>query len=104
MIGIINPENLKMSYDRFQSVPTMYGNNGFEILVTGVEGKIETNGFKGVFDEGSFKDDKLYHFVLEIPDDLRAKMGVGNFVIELEVDTRDAEDWEEEVLLHFLSI
>ena len=35
--------------------------------------------------------------MLEIPDEVKAQMGTGQLVIELEVDTRQAEGWEEEV-------
>ena len=62
--------------------------DGTEILVSGKEGSIESGGFQGIFDEASFKDDKLHHVVLEIPEDLKEQMGSGTLMIELEVDVR----------------
>ena len=100
MEGIMNSKNVDLVYEGFQSVPIAYGESGFEVLIRGTEGSIETSQFKEIFDEGSFRDDKLYHLVLEIPDDLKDQMASGTLVIELEVDIRQAEGWKEEV--HFL--
>ena len=97
MLDLVNPNNVQRIYDGLQSVPSPYGHNGYEILVRGKEGQIESSQFQGVFDEKHFKDDRLYHFVLEIPDEVKMQIGAGRLVIELEVDIRQAEDWEEEV-------
>ena len=101
MINITNPENVKLVYDGFQSVPHPYGSDGFEILMRGTNGSISTSQYKGVYDESFFKDDRLFHLVLELPNNLKDQMvGGGTLVIELEVDTRQAEGWKEEV--HYL--
>ena len=97
MLVLVNPDNVKRMFEGFQSVPSKYSHTGTEIRVSGKEGSIESSGFQGIFDEASFKDDKLLHLILEIPDDLKEQMGSGTFVIELEVDVRKAEGWEEEV-------
>ena len=97
MLDVVNADNFDLVFDGYQSVPRQYGQNGFEILVLGGNGTIQTPKFEGRYEEGFFKDDKLYHMVLEIPDDLKDQMVGGNLVIELEVDTRQAEGWKEEV-------
>ena len=98
MQALINPNNVDLVYQGFQSVPKPYGPDGFEILVRGVAGTIETPRFQDIYDESFHKDSKLYHLVLEIPDNLKDQLGRGTLVVELEVDTRQAEGWVEEVL------
>lgn len=98
MLDVVNADNVDLVFNGSQSVPSQYGQNGFETLVLGSNGTIQTPKFEESYDEGFFKDDKLYHMVLEIPDDLKDEMLGGTLVIELEVDIRQVKGWKEEVL------
>ena len=46
------------------------------------------------------KEDRDFHVVLELPDDIKEQVGSGSLIIDLEVDTREDEGWTEQVLLH----
>ena len=56
MLALVNPDNIKRIYEGFQTFPSTYSHNGTEILVSGNEGRIQSSGFQGIFNETSFKN------------------------------------------------
>ena len=92
-----SPMDPRQIYEGFQSVPKPYGDSGFEIVTWNYYGRLETPRFGEQFEAEYYKTDKLSHIVLEFPDNLREQLGSGSLVIEVEVDTREEEDWLEEV-------
>ena len=102
MLASANPDNIKKMFDGFQSIPKPYGGSGFEIQMWDTNGTIETPWFRQPYDENYYKTDKHHHMVLEFPEDLAEQIGSGLLVIEIEVDTRQAEEegWIEHVEYH----
>ena len=84
-------------YEGFQSVPKPYGDSGFEIVTWNNYGRLETPRFGEQFESEYYKTDKWFHIVLEFPDNLGELLGSESLVIEVETDTREEEDWMEEV-------
>ena len=98
MVAAANSENIKQTFDGFQSVPISYaGNRGFEIRMWNNNGTWHTPGFGEEQEKSYYDEDKYYRLVLELPKDFYEKIGSGTLVIQLEVDTREEEDWQEEV-------
>ena len=62
-----------------------------------LNGTITTPWFGGEFVKDYYLEDKDYHMVLELPDDIKDLVGSGSLAIELEVDLREEEGWQERV-------
>ena len=54
-------------------------------------------GFGEMYDEGYYKEDKQHHVILKLPEYVRDLVGNGHIALELEVDTRGVEGWQENV-------
>ena len=50
--------------------------------------------------EEYYKEDREFHMVLELPDDIKDRVGSGSLIIELDVDTREETGWIEEVFMY----
>ena len=80
-------------------MPTPYKNgDSFEIKMWNVNGTITTPWFGEDFVEEYYKEDREFHFVLELPIDIKDQVGSGLLVLELEFNTRMEEGWIEEVV------
>ena len=94
-----NTENLRQTFEGFQSVPRSFGGNkGFEIRMWNVNETWHTPWFHKNQEESYYEEDTFYNLVLDVPDDIQEQVGIGSLVIQLEVDTREEEGWEEEVV------
>ena len=88
--------NLDQMYRGYHSLPKPYL-NGFEIRMWNLNGTITTPWYGGEFVEEYYIKDQDYHMVLEFPDDIQDQVGNGSLLIELEVDIREEEDWQEQL-------
>jgi hypothetical protein len=96
MMTVANPGNMLTMYKGYQSVPKPYSTSGFEVSMWDSNGKIESPGFGGEFDEERFKADKELLYVLDFPWNLADLLGSGgSLVVDVEVDTREQEGLEE---------
>ena len=98
MLAGANPTNIKDVHNGFQTAPTPYGTNGFKIAMWKSNGSIETPWFGGKFMESYYQEDRYYLMILEFPDNIAELVGKGLLKIQLEVDTRVEEGWEEKVV------
>ena len=73
--------------------------NGFEIKMCNLNGTITTPWFGGDYVEEYYKQDRVFHMVLELPGDIKDQLGNGSLIIELEVDTREETGWIEDVFM-----
>ena len=60
-------------------------------------GSWHTPWFGEEHDQNYYEEDKYYNLKIDIPIDLSSQIGSGSLVIQLEVDTREEEGWQEEV-------
>ena len=99
MIATGNPENIKQIYQGFQTTPKPYHGAGLEIIGWNSQGTFETPWFGQSFNKSYYNEDKIHHFVLELPtiNGMTELVGSGSLVIQLEVDTREEEGWQEYV-------
>ena len=97
MLATVNPANRRHMYDGFQSIPKPFKRNGFKIVTWNNFGKLSTPKYGEDYDKRYYKDDQDIHVVLEYPGDILEKIGSGSLVVQLEVDTREEEGWQEEV-------
>ena len=47
--------------------------------------------------EEYYKEGRDFHLVLELPDDIKDLVGSGSLIIEMEVDIREKEGWQEQL-------
>ena len=93
MLASANEENIKQVVDGFETFPKPY-NTGFKVRLWNDKGTITTPWFGQVYNETYFLEDKEYHLVLEIPDNVEQYIGDGTLVVEIEVDVQGEEDEE----------
>ena len=97
MLAAANPPNLREIYQGYQAPPRPYGHGGFETFLWNKNGKYQSPGFGGSYDERFYMANREYRMALVFPEDMMEQVGGGRLVIELEVDTREVEGWREEV-------
>ena len=97
MLATANPLNLRTMYEGFQSIPQLNKQGEYEIRMWKNKGTYQTPRFRKHYEEKYFKEDKGYKVVLEYPKQIKEKIGSGFLVIKLDVDTREEDDWIEEV-------
>ena len=98
MMASANPDNVQHVYDGYQSVPRPYRDSGFEIETWKNYGTLQTPWYGATIREDYYSRDKHHHVVLQLPVNIGELVGSGTLVIELEVDTREEEGWQEEVV------
>ena len=92
--------NLDQVPKGFHSLPKPYSYekaNSFEIKMWNLNGTINTPWYGGEYVEEYYKEDRYFHLVLELPDDIKDQVGSGSLIIELDVDINEKEDWEEQL-------
>ena len=94
MMDASNTENFEQVYQGFQSVPRPYG-NGFYIATWQNNGSVHSPKFGEEWSEEMYETNMQYQVVLEFPGDMEELVGEGRLVVELEVDTREDEGWQE---------
>ena len=98
MVAVANPENMKQTVEGFQSVPRSFaGDKGFEIRMWNTNGTWHTPLFGEKYDTSYYEEDRQYLVSLQIPLNLTEQLNGGSLVVQLEVDTREEEGWQEEV-------
>ena len=104
MVATSNLKNLDQVYRGFHSLPKPFNErNGFEIKMWNMNGTITTPWFGEDFLEEYYKEDREFHIILELPENIKEQVGsIGSLVINLEADTRDEEGWEEQISLYTL--
>ena len=96
-LAAINPENYRQVLDGFQTYPESYNMIGLEILTNGIQGQLHSP-FWGLPTRDSFYNrDRLFHYKVELPEDLLTKLGNGSLVVQLETNTVEAPNWMEEI-------
>ena len=97
VLAVTNPENIESLHKGYQSFPSVYGDDGFEIKVGGIKGTITSPRFNQSYTENEFKSDRNIHVILDMKLALQNIMeyGQGQVVIDIEVDTREEEGWTE---------
>ena len=98
VVAVTNHENLIQIYNGVQSFPKEYlGGTGFVIRMWNNTGTWHTPGFHEEYNPSYYTGDKHHHVAIDFPKNLRDEMGSGFLVIQLEVDTREEEGWQEYV-------
>ena len=99
MIAATNTENIDHVYKGLQSSPKRFFDSGFEIEISMWKNAytIHTPWFGEQYQREYYKDDKQLHVALQIPYLMSERVGNGSLVIQLEVDIRNEEGWEEVV-------
>ena len=88
--------NMDQVLQGFHSLPNPY-HHGFQIKMWNQNGTITTPWYKGDYVEEYYKDDREYHMELEFPEDIKEQVGDGSLKVQIEVDTREEQEWNEEV-------
>ena len=97
--AVVNKENLRKTFLGFQSVPEMFAeNHGFEIRMWDNIGTWHTPGFREEYDQRYYEDDKYFNIILELPNNLPEQISSGSLIINLEVDIREEEGWQEDIV------
>ena len=98
MNATLNMGNTEQVMKGFHSLPRPYKHvNGFEIHMWNLNGTITTPWFEEDYVEEYYKEDKEFHFVLELPEDIKEQVGSGSLHIELEFNTREQKSWVEKM-------
>ena len=100
MLFAANSDNLKQVFSGYHSVPKPYGKDGFKISAWDSNGSLESARFGQEYRKEDYQTNKEIRFVLDHPSgfELGSLLGSkGSLVIDLEVDTRQVEGWQEEV-------
>ena len=99
MVEVSNPENIKDTFHGFQSIPKPdLVSGGFKVRMWNNKGTWHTPRFGKKYDKNQYEDDKSYTAILDFPEDISDHIGPGSLVIQLEVETREEEGWQEEVV------
>ena len=89
--------NSDQTFKGFHSMPTPHKSaNSFEIRMWNLNGTITTPWFGEDFVEEYYKEDREFHFVLELPKDIKNLIGSGSLTIELEFNSRLEKEWIEQ--------
>ena len=102
MVAVANPHNLRKMYNKLQSLPQPHGKDGFEVRMWSPSGNISTPWFGNkegnnfTWDPIFYRTDHTYHYVLDMSTVKAASIEDGAvFVVNLDVDTRTVDGWEE---------
>ena len=95
LMAVANSENIKQTFDGFQSVPRPdAANRGFDIKMWNNNGTWHTPWFGEEHDATYYEKDQYYNILLELP----TQVGSESLKIQLEVNTREEKGWQEEVM------
>ena len=93
--------NLDHILQGFHSLPTPYNDaNGLKIEMWNLNGTITTPWFAQEYVKDYYQESKEFLVVLQLPGDIKYKIGSGSLNIDLEVHTRKETEWVEEVTLY----
>ena len=97
MLAYANLFNLKQVYKGFYSIPKPSEEAGLKMRMWSWNGTVQTPWYGEKYREEFYNENQQYMAVIDFPPDLAKQVGSGSLMIELEVDTRDMEDWQEYV-------
>lgn len=90
--------NMEQVLQGFHSLPKKDNHtNGLEIKMWNLNGTITTPWFGEDFVKEYYKEDREFHFVLELPEDIQERVGSGSLTIEMEFSAKIESSWEERV-------
>ena len=92
MVAAANPENVENVHLGFHSFPKPYSESGLEMRMWTNNGSVRTPWYGETYREDMCLEHKVYHMVLDFPDDLADQVGSGSLVIELDVNTSHDEE------------
>ena len=97
IVAAVNPGNIELVFKGFQSIPKPFLQTGFETRMWNNYGEIASPWYNQSYVKGFHKIDRYYKVVLEFPEDLKYLVNSGSLLVQVEVDTRDEEGWNEYV-------
>ena len=98
MLPTLHMGNMDQILQGFHSLPEPFNDtNACEIRMWNLNGTITTPWFGEDYVEEYYKEDRDFHVVLELPDDIKNQIGSGSLMIDIEVDIRKEKGWNEEV-------
>ena len=99
MLATAKEENLNRVHKGFQAVPMGYQGNGLQMntVMEHFNGSFASPWYHDEYDDKYFKESKHQKLILNFPDNVAELVGSGSLVIQLEVDTREEEGWQEQV-------
>ena len=90
MLPTLHMGNMDQILQGFHSLPEPFNDtNAFEIRMWNLNGTITTPWFGEDYVEEYYKEDRDFHIVLELPDDIKEQVGSGSLIIEVELDIRE---------------
>ena len=92
----MNLDNIMNTYTGFSTFPKPDEGGRLEITMTNF-GEIETPWFGQAYKEGYYKEDKQQRVNIKFPGNIKDQLASGTLWINLDVDTREEEGWNEEV-------
>ena len=102
MVAVANPHNLRNMYNKLQSLPQPHGDDGFEVRMWSPSGNISTpwfgkkEGNNFAWNPLFYRTDHTYQYVLDMSTVKTESLDEGAaFVVNLDVNTRTVEGWEE---------
>ena len=99
MLANVNNENVRKTYEGFHTFPKINEDGVVKIVMLNNYGEIKTPWFGENFQEEFYKENRQEEIEIEISEFLKSQVGSGSLVIQLEVDTREEEGWQEEVVV-----
>ena len=89
--------DIKQIFEGFQKYSNFSVTMGMEMSVWNNNGTVQTPWYGKDFSDDYFKENKQHKVMLNFPENLADQVGGGSLVIQLEVDTRQEEGWQEQV-------
>ena len=96
-LSAMNLENLRSVVDGYQSLPENYNYMGLEIKSSSPTGQLHSPFWDQTAPEGFYSRDRHFHYIVELPEDIRSIFGEGSLEVELETRIHDIAGWREEV-------
>ena len=93
----VNIGNIRKTFEGFHEFPKQYENGKLEISMSNNYGEIKTPWYGEDYKKDYYKEDKVHEYEIIITNEIRENVGSGSLVIQLDVDTREKEGWQEEV-------
>ena len=97
MKATVNPGNIGKTLEGYHKFPKQSPEGMVEPSMSNNYGEIQTPWFEESYKEDYYKEDRKQQFEIQISEDLRTQVGSGSLLIQLEVDIREEEGWQEEV-------
>ena len=97
MLATVNQANVRKTVEGFHNFPETDQNGRVIVIMANNYGKIHTPQFREIYEKDYYQEDRKLAFQINISEELKAQVGSGSLVVELEVDTREEEGWQEVV-------